>query len=179
MARRLLREAAEDHPVEGGRLALDVAGDGAHRDLRRRVGRIAVDAGRDRRKGDGPEAVLAGEVERGGVGRRQELRLAGAAALPARPDGVDDVARRQVVAAGDARIARRAAADPLALLLELGPGGAMDGPVDAAAAEKALIGGVDDGVGLEPRDVADHDLEPGRADDAFIHGGQGRAAARG
>jgi hypothetical protein len=84
------------------------------------------------------------------------------AAAPDRPDGVDHMARRQVVALGDARLAGRAAADPLALLEQPRPGRAVDCAVDPAAAAQALIGGVDDRVDLLPSDVAlDHHDAPG------------------
>ena len=58
------------------------------------------------------------------------------------------------MAAGDARLAGRAAAEPAAFLHQPRPRRAMDGAVHAAAAKQAGIGGVHDGVDLQPRDVA-------------------------
>ena len=49
----------------------------------------------------------------------------------------------------------------------------MDGAVDAAAAEQRGVGGVDERVDVERRDVGDADLEPRRSD---ISGEQGRDA---
>ena len=46
--------------------------------------------------------------------------------------------------------------------------GAMNGAVDAAAAEQRLVGGIDDGVDIKPGDVAFDDL------DAVRHGSIGR-----
>ena len=40
----------------------------------------------------------------------------------------------------------------------------MDGAVDAAAAEQRGVGGIDDGIDVERRDVGDADLEPRRSD---------------
>jgi hypothetical protein len=53
--------------------------------------------------------------------------------------------------------------------------GAMDGAVDAAAAQQRAVGGVDDGLDIERRDVGDADLEPRRCD---FGGEEGRAHRR-
>ena len=42
---------------------------------------------------------------------------------------------------------------------KLGASGAMNGAVDAAAAEQRLVSGIDDGVDLKPGDVAFDDLD--------------------
>jgi hypothetical protein len=82
-----------------------------------------------------------------------------AAVLVHRADRVDDVAGGQAVAPGQARLAGRAAAEGAALGQQLGAGRAVDGPVHTAAAEEAVIGGVDDGVNGELRDVGLDSLE--------------------
>jgi len=70
---------------------------------------------------------------------------------------VDDVAGLEVVAAGDPGFAGRAAAEGAAFGQQPGPGGAMDGAVHPAAAPQRLVGGVDDGVDVQRRDVGrDH-----------------------
>ena len=88
--------------------------------------------------------MLKCEMEGGAIGRGEQLGLAGAAAAPDRADRVNDMAGGQPVAAGDARLARRAAADAPAFLQQFRPGGTMDGAVDASAAEQAFIGSVND-----------------------------------
>ena len=120
---------------------------GGDRDLRGARRRVAVDAGRDRRERDRAAAVLGRELDRPPVAGRQQLRLALAAAVPDRPDGVDDVVDGQPPGAGDLRVARVAAAEPAALLEQLRPGRAVDRAVDAAAPEQARVRGVDDRVG--------------------------------
>lgn len=59
----------------------------------------------------------------------------------------------EVVALGEAGLAGRAATEAGALCAEGWAGGEVDGPVDAAAAEEAGVGGVDDGVEGEGGDV--------------------------
>ena len=92
-------------------------------------------------------------------------------AAPDRPDRVNDVPGLEPIAAGDLGGTGVAAAQGLAFGQELGSGGAMNGAVDAAAAEQRGVGGIDDGVDVERRDVGDADLEPRRSD---IGGEQGR-----
>ena len=83
------------------------------------------------------EAVLAGDFEAAAVAAGEQRRLAFAAAAPDRADGVDDVPRGQIVAAGQLRVAGRAAAEPPAFLQQPGPGRAVDRPVHPAAAQAA------------------------------------------
>ena len=61
--------------------------------------------------------------------------LAAFAAAPDRPHGVDHVTRRQPEAWGDLRFSSVAAAEPRAGRAKLRARGAVDGPVDAPAAE--------------------------------------------
>src|SRR5690606_26773100 len=86
-------------------------------------------------------------------------RLARGAAAPHRAHGVDDPAGGQVVAPGRLGVAGVAAAEGAALGQQAGPGGPVDGAVDAAAAEQRAVGGVHDRVDLEGRDVAGDDLD--------------------
>src|SRR5690349_13610988 len=45
-----------------------------------------------------------------------------------------------------------------ALLQQFGPGGAMDGAVHSASAQKRAVGGIYDGIHLPPRDVVAHNF---------------------
>ena len=109
----------------------------ADRDGGRELGRVAVDAARDRRERDRARAELARDVERAAVARREQLGLAGVAAAPDRADGVNDVPRGQLARRGRLRVAGLAAAEQPALGKDRRPARAMDRPVDAAAAEQA------------------------------------------
>src|SRR5262249_6179539 len=99
-----------------------------------------------------------------GITGREQVVLALAAAAPHRADGVDDVLGFQAIAAGDLGGTGVAAAERAAFGEKLRSGGAMDGTVDAAAAEQCPVGGVDDGPDIERGDVRDADFEPRRAD---------------
>ena len=88
-----------------------------------------------------------------GVGEQE--RLAFAAAVPDRPDGVDHDTCRQVPGVADDGTARRAEAARAVALLEVGhdrrAARSMDGAVHAAAAAQSAVGGVDDRVGARSR----------------------------
>src|SRR5215218_6468756 len=98
-ARARLAEAAEDHLLEpSNRKAV---ADGAHGDAGGAVGRKAVDAGRDGRKGDAAQPLSRGDLQRTAVATRQERLFAFAAATPYRANRVDDEAGRQPITLGD------------------------------------------------------------------------------
>ena len=92
----------------------------------------------------------------------QQRILALVAALPDRPHGMDHIAGLQLEAGGEPCLAGRAAADPGAGLGQLRPGGAVDGPADAGTRLEMPVGGIDDGVDIEGRDVALDDGDPFR-----------------
>src|SRR3546814_18049552 len=71
-------------------------------------------------------------------------RLPARAAAPDRPDGVDDEAGGKGVATGQPRLADGATTQGPAFLQQAGTGRAVDGAIDAAAAQQRGIGGIDD-----------------------------------
>ena len=144
-ALRLLAEADEGDVLRL-RLCREVCGGLAQGDGGRALQREAVAAGADRGKGDRARAELACEGQRATVAARQQLVLAGVAAVPDRPHRVDHPARRQHVPVGRLRLARVATAERTAPLQQLRAGGPVDGAVHAAAAQQRAVGGVDDGV---------------------------------
>src|SRR5918999_1549114 len=85
----------------------------------------------------------------------EHVGLALAAAAPDGSDGVEDIPRGRGPGGRRLRLPRPAAAEPLAFLQDLRPAGAVDRAVHAPAAEQRLVGGVDDRVRLNLRDVAD------------------------
>src|SRR5207302_4729595 len=103
-----------------------------------------VRAGGDGREGDASEAVPDGEVESRSISGCEGLRFPAVTAVPHGSDSVDDVARFQLVSAGDLRLARLRAAQRAALVEKFRPGPPVDGAVDTAAAEERRVGGVDD-----------------------------------
>ena len=114
----------------------EVGRDLAHGDLRRLRQREVVDARADGREIDRVAAVLARKAEAVAVAIGQQLGLAVLPVAPAGAGRVDDVARRQTVAARDLRLAGAAAVEAAALIEQTGAGGHVDGPVYPAAAEQ-------------------------------------------
>ena len=98
--------------------------------------------------------MIEGESERVAVAIGEQPILAALAAAPDGPHGMDHVTRGKAEAWRDLGLARLAAAEKRAGLAQLRACRAVDGAVDAAAAEKCFIGGVDDGVDIEPGNVA-------------------------
>src|SRR5262249_32037946 len=81
------------------------------------------------------------------------------AAVPDRPDGMDDVAGREVPGTRGLRVAGRAAAEAAALLHDRRPAGTVDGAVDAPAAAQAAVRGVHDRVHRARGETAVDELE--------------------
>jgi hypothetical protein len=84
--------------------------------------------------------------DRAAIARGQRRILAVTAAVPYRPDGMNDMPRRQAIAFGDFGVAGVAAVQRVAFGEQLRPGRAVDGAIDAAAAQQRAIRGVDDRV---------------------------------
>jgi hypothetical protein len=141
--RTLGRKAAEDDSVDDGRRGQRVDYRG-HGDLGGAIGGEIIYAGGDGGKGNRRKIVGLAELQRSAIARRQRFILALAAAMPDRPYGMNDMPRRQLVAFGDFGVAGRAAMQRTAFGKQFRSGGAMDRAVDAAAAPKRIIRGVDD-----------------------------------
>src|SRR5947209_12230202 len=151
-----LREAAEDDALE--REFRERVMHRLHHERRGALSRKTVNAGRDRRKRDGLELMFRRDLESAAIARGEFRVFVAMSAAPARTNCMDDMARRQLVAAGDLRIAGFAAAQCFTLAQQLLPVGAMDRAIDTAAAEQAFVGGIDDRIDIELGDVAERDL---------------------
>ena len=115
-------------------------------------------------KCDRSKPMRGGKIERRAIAGRQQLLLALAAAAPHRPDRVDHMLGRQPIAARDLGAAGLAAAERPAFGEQFRSGGAMDGAVDAAAAEQRAVRRIDDRIERKRRDVGNADFKPGGAD---------------
>jgi hypothetical protein len=107
--------------------------------------------------------VRGGEIESIAVARREQVLFTVAAAVPHRTDGMDDMPRRQPIAAGDLGHTGVGAAKCPALIAQLRPGGTVDRAVDTATAEQTPVRRIDDDIDIECRDVGDEDLKSGSA----------------
>ena len=85
------------------------------------------------------------------------LPLTALTAVPHRADGVDNVAARQAVSAGDLGLAGSAAAQRPALLEQLRSRRTVDAAIHAASTQQRLIRRVDDSVHAHFRDIVSND----------------------
>ena len=134
----------------------------AHRpagDQRRLAERISIVARGDRRERDGADVVLHGEVQAVLVAHREVYRIGLVAGVP-RSHGVDDELGLQAVSAGNLRTSHVASLEGCTLAQKLGAGCLQDRVVQARAAQKRRVGGVDHAVAVDRRNVAvlDNDL---------------------
>ena len=83
--------------------------------------------------------------------------LAVLTAVPHGADGVDDVAARQAVRAGDLGLAGPAAAQRPALFEQLRPRCTVDAAIHAASAQQRFLRRVDDGVHAHFRNIVSND----------------------
>ena len=134
VARRLVE--ADGGYQFGRRLLGEIRAGCCHRDPCRRIAWITVNPGCGRRKCDVAASLHAGYRKARTVAGLQYSIFSCSPALPDRADSVDDVASRQLVPAGEPRLARCAAAEPSAFREKLGSGGAIDRGVDSATAEE-------------------------------------------
>ena len=156
--RILLAETAEDDALEARYEWQQVP----HGNVRRLLLRIAIDAGADGREGNRAHLVEFGELHGVSVAIRQQPGFMMIPALPDGADRVDDPFRCQPEARRDAGLAGRAAVELPGTCQQLGSCCAVYGTIDTAAAEQAVVGGIDDGVRPEPGDVADKHLGDGQ-----------------
>jgi hypothetical protein len=164
MIGRALGKAAEHDMGNAAVGGAKLRGNGADRDARCPVGRESINAGRYRRKSNGSEAVRCCKIESGAIAGCKQLLLSSISPSPHRADGVDDVARRQAIAAGDFCRTGFTAAKGSALGQQDRSGSAVNSAVDPTAAKERPVGSVDDSVGGERCDVGDADVEPRRTD---------------
>ncbi len=88
-------------------------------------------------------------------------------ALPDWPDRVNDELCRQLVAFGDLRITRFAAAEQATLMHQFRPGSAMNGTIHPTATKQRGVRRVHDGIDLQRRDVGLHCSQDGHE---LLHG---------
>ena len=123
----------------------------------RELKRVTVGAAADRRERDRRHAVARRELEAVAIARGEQRTLALVAAAPYGTDGMDDVARRQAITGREPRFAGWTTAERSASRQQIGSGSAVNGAIDAAAAQQRAVGGVDDRVDVQGRDVGARD----------------------
>ena len=98
---RALGKTAEHDMRNAALSGANLRGDDANRDARCPIGWKSIDAGRYCREGKRCEPVRRRKIEGGAITGREQLLLASMSAAPDRADGMDDMPRRQAIAAGD------------------------------------------------------------------------------
>lgn len=118
---------------------------------------ISISSGGDRRKRNRLQGTLIGDADRLTMTARESFGFVVTAITINWADGMDDVFGGKTTASRDDGLAGGKASDfgddLFALRKDGRTAGAMNGAVDASAAEERGIGGVDDGVGGFARDV--------------------------
>ena len=149
----LVRRAVENDDVHRHVVFSQKIADGVHRHPERPILGVAENAGGDQRKCHRLTAVLLRQRKARPVAGGELLPLAVLTAVPHGADGVDDVAARQAVRAGDLGLAGSAAAQRPALLEQLRPRRTVDAAIHAATAQQGFLRRVDNGVHAHFRDV--------------------------
>ena len=149
----LVRRAVENDDVRRHVVLCEEFTDGVHRHAERLILWIAKNAGGDQRKCHRLTAILLRQRKAGAIAGGELFPLTVLTAVPHRADGVDDVAARQAVRAGDLGLASPAAAQRPALLEQLRPRRPVDAAIHAATAQKRFICRIDDSVNLHFRNV--------------------------
>jgi len=93
-----------------------------------------VDAAADGGERKGPETVLAGNGETGGIATLEKFPLAVIAAVPDGADGMDDVSGRKLIASGEFGVAGFAASQQAAFVKKIRTSGTMDCAVYSSTA---------------------------------------------
>lgn len=146
------REAAENH-FPDVRQARQRFLHGTERTRGGQIGRVAVDPGADAGKGNGFQPRLGGEFQRIAVAGGKQRRFAVFAAAPDGANSVDDVSGGKAEAGGNFGLARGAAVQGAAAGQQFRPGGAVNGSIDPAATQEGIVGGVDDSVDSQCRNI--------------------------
>jgi len=141
-------------------------GDGSNSDTGRAVGGKTIDASGNRRKSHRGNAVFPTELDRAAVAGSEQTILTAAAAIPDRPNRMDDVFGLEAITLGDLGVTDLAAVQHTAFEFEFSAGGAMNSTIDAAATEQRRIRRVNNGVNAQRRDVGNNDFKPRLADPA-------------
>jgi hypothetical protein len=127
----------------------------------RRVGdRIAVDAATDRRERYRLHRMGNGEFQRIPETACQQFRLTVLAVPVLWPDRMDHIPGGKPISRRDPSLTGWATTERPAFPQQIGPGSAVDGPIDPAAAQQRLVRGIDDGVNGQGGDIGLLDNDP-------------------
>ena len=155
---RFFAEAAEDDAGEAARTARCLQ-HGPDRDMGGARGGKPVDAGRDGGEGNRTQIMACSKVQRAPVTAGKRRILALLAAAPDGTDHMDHTFRGEIVTLCDPGLARRARAKRRAFRRQFRPRRSVNCAAHAAAGREVAIGGIDNGVNLQRRNVSVDDFD--------------------
>jgi len=132
-------------------------------------GWIAINASADAGEGNGLKAIVGSQLQRMGIAGGEQCRLAVLSIPPNGAYGVDDEAGGEAKARAYFGLPRGAAVECAAIGQQLRTGGAVDGSVNATATQKAAVGGVDNSVDGQCRNVGANGTQRGGHGGRRIH----------
>lgn len=125
-----------------------------------KIERVAEDSGGDGGEGDRLQAVRLGELQRRAVGAGKLVGFACSAAMPNRANCMDDVTGFEPEAWSNARFASGTRSDRAAGALQIGMTRCLkDGAAHTASGHKLLVSGINDGVNVHFRQIAEYDFD--------------------
>jgi phosphoglycolate phosphatase len=160
---KTLIEEHKKHVADRGIRPIQMVAHRFDRDFRCFLRRIPVDAGADSWKTDAANLALFRELETGAIATGELLRLPVLTVAINRTDCMKYVLGRKGTGRGRDRAAGGTTTGPRADLIQIAhdrrAAHAMNGAVHASAPVQTGIGGIDDGIDADLRDVANHQAE--------------------
>ena len=129
-----------------------------HSHFQRFILGVAVDTGRNQRKGNAFAVMLNCQFQAFTVAGNKRFLLTGSAAHPARANGVNDISCWQVVAFGYFCLHRFTAVQLQAFLQKLRPRRFMNSAVHPAATKQTIVGSVNNGINFHFGNIGSNNL---------------------
>ena len=145
---------ATENNFANRRKSIDSGSDSRYGDASGQVRRVPVDAGTDTGKRHRGDIVARCEFDATAIARREENGFVARPAVPDGAHGVNDVTRREAIRPGQLGLPGSAAPEQHAFAQQLGTRSAVNRSVYSSTAEQRRIGGVDDRIDRERRNVA-------------------------
>src|SRR6476620_9289862 len=153
-------EATKHHLAQAGGFSCELAsgGDGNPGGF---IEWIAIDSSTDARESQGRNPCVVGKCQGASITGGEQLRFTSLAAMPHRPDGVNDIAGWETISLRQYGITGPAATEQAAFIPQLGSSCTMNRTAHTTARKECFIRGIHDGVDIQCGDVALNRLKRG------------------